>query len=126
VYGKFRPVAAGQVSTKLPFADLLVYLVGASQQFAGDFDAERVRRLAVDHKVIPRGLLERYIAGTRGYLLFASLAIFLSAITRVKQSGQANRTPPVRERDKGRIVAASTRRLHSGHLLIFEGSLPIK
>src|SRR5450830_175539 len=62
----------------------------------------------------------------QGYLLFASLTIFLSAMTRVKQSGQANRTPPYCERDNGRIVAASTRRLHSGHRLIFEGSLPIK
>ena len=62
----------------------------------------------------------------QGYLLFFSLTIFLSAMTRVKQSGQANRTPLVGLRDNGRIVAASTRRLHSGHRLIFDGSLPIK
>jgi len=70
--------------------------------------------------------LKRLDARWQGYFLFVSLIIFLSAMTRVKQSGQANRTLPVGVRDNGRIVAASTRRLHSGHRLIFEGSLPIK
>jgi hypothetical protein len=46
------------------------------------------------------------------------------SITRLKQSGQAKRTPPPsRVRDKGRMVEASTSRRHSGHRLIFEGSL---
>jgi hypothetical protein len=58
--------------------------------------------------------------------MFASLTLFLNAMTRVKQSGQAYRTPPPScVRDNGRIVAASTNRLHSGHRLIFDGSLPI-
>jgi hypothetical protein len=46
------------------------------------------------------------------------------SVTRLKQSGQAKRRPPPnRERDKGRMVEASTSRRHSGHRLIFEGSL---
>jgi hypothetical protein len=41
---------------------------------------------------------------------------------RVTQSGQAYRAPPPwRVRDNGRIVAASTNRLHSGHRLVFDG-----
>jgi hypothetical protein len=44
---------------------------------------------------------------------------------RVKQSGQAHRIPPCGMRDNGRIVVDSTIRLHSGHRLIFDGSLPI-
>lgn len=55
-----------------------------------------------------------------------SVAAFLSAITRLKQSGQAYRMPPPsRVRDNGRMVEDSTRRRHSGHRLIFEGSLLI-
>ena len=73
----------------------------------------------------PQSTVKNPILRRQGYLLFVSLLIFLSAITRVKQSGQANRTLPVGVRDNGRIVAASTNRLHSGHRFVFEGSLPI-
>jgi len=46
------------------------------------------------------------------------------AMTRAKQSTQARRTPPpCRVRDRGRMVEVSARRPHSGHRLIFEGSL---
>jgi len=46
------------------------------------------------------------------------------AMTRLKQSGQAKRTPPPRRvRDSGRIVDASTGRRHSGHRLILDWSL---
>ena len=71
----------------------------------------------------PQSTVKNPILRRQGYLLFVSLLIFLSAITRVKQSGQANRTLPVGVRDNGRIVAASTNRLHSGHRFVFEGSL---
>jgi hypothetical protein len=74
---------------------------------------------------LPADGREQTHGGRQRYLLFASLTIFLSAMTRVKQSGQTYRTPPCCERDNGRIVAASTRRLHSGHRLIFDGSLLI-
>lgn len=59
------------------------------------------------------------------YLPRASRTTFLKARTRLKQSGQTNRIPlPSWLRDSGRMVADSTSRLHSGHTLIFEGSLP--
>jgi hypothetical protein len=45
-------------------------------------------------------------------------------MTRLKQSGQAKRTPPPHcVRDKGRMEAAGTSRPHSGQRLILEGSL---
>jgi hypothetical protein len=45
-------------------------------------------------------------------------------MTRLKQSGQAKRTPPPhRVRDKGRMDDAGTSRLHSWQPLILEGSL---
>jgi hypothetical protein len=46
------------------------------------------------------------------------------SMTRLKQSGQAKRTPPPnRVRDKGRMDGAATSRPHSGQRLILEGSL---
>jgi hypothetical protein len=45
-------------------------------------------------------------------------------MTRLKQSGQAKRTPPPHcVRDRGRMDDASTSRPHSGQRFILEGSL---
>jgi len=55
------------------------------------------------------------------YLLRASRATFLSALTRVKQSGQAYRRPlPWVVCDNGRMLVESTKHLHSGHHFVFD------